>query len=348
METRLSDLYQDYKRRLDVRRVLEAYNAQNVSEVVSADGTTELVHSCLLDRIQPHHAHNDAHPSAWANIEKGLYCCAVYWAGDIFHLIMLLEGKETFDGIVPVISDFLTGATKDEVSFRQEIESFFAQPVYSVDLPSYSERVLDPWRVSHPLMRDIRGVSQETHKLLGIGYDERENRIVFPHFWDSRLVGWQKRVIEERPGEWPGTCPPWPKYKNSSGFPRAETIYAYDLAKDHKAKRVVVVESAMSVARAYSMGITDVIATFGCKATETQIDLLKDFDQVVVWYDDDVAGRMGADKLVSSLYRYTDVLYVDPDEGMDLADYATREEVDSKIEDAAPAALVLGRWDSAN
>jgi hypothetical protein len=345
METRLYELYRDYKRRLDVRQVLDHYGAENVSEVVSADGTTELVHSCLLDRIEPHHANGDAHPSAWVNVEKGLYCCAVYWAGDIFHLIQKLEGKEDLNGVMPVVSNFLTGATKDEVSLREEFEAMFAEPVYSVDLPSYSERVLDPWMVSHPYMYDVRGISMEAHTRLKIGFDEKENRIVFPHFWDGRLVGWQKRSIPAASG-WPGTCPDWPKYRSSSGFPKSETLYGYDEAKRIKSRQVVVVESPMSVAKAISLWIgIPVLATFGAKVSQAQIDLLKDFDYVTVWFDDDPAGHAGERKIVENLYRHTSVGVVAPDPGMDMADYSDGESVCNKLDSEVPAAFWLAERD---
>lgn len=337
------DLYRDYRRRLDVRRVLEHYGAEHVSEMVNKDGTTEIVHSCLLDRIEPHHANGDAHASAWANIEKGLYVCSVYWSGDILRLIQKLEGVEDLDGLTPVIGHFLNGATKDTDSFRQEIEAAFAQQSYSVDIPSYSERVLDPWRVSHPYMREVRGVSHEAQVLLGIGYDASENRIVFPHRWEERLVGWQKRAITASP-DWPGTIPDWPKYRSSSGFPKSETFYAGGLAVG--ADAIVVVESPMSVAKAYSLGYRlPTLATFGAKVSKTQIDLLKDFKCVYVWFDEDPAGHAGERKLVDGLYRHTEVLVIPPDEGRDLGDFDSADEVAEKVESAIPAALWLAARD---
>jgi hypothetical protein len=313
--------------------------------MVNKDGTTEIVHSCLLDRIEPHHANGDAHASAWANIEKGLYVCSVYWSGDILRLIQKLEGVEDLDGITPVIGDFLNGATKDTDSFRQEIEAAFAQQSYSVEIPSYSERVLDPWRVSHPYMREARGVSHEAQERLSIGYDANENRIVFPHFWEGKLVGWQKRAIPASP-DWPGTVPDWPKYRSSSGMPKSETLYGYDEAKRIKSRQVVVVESPMSVAKAVSLWIgIPVLATFGAKVSKTQIDLLKDFDYVTVWFDCDPAGHAGERKLVDGLYRHTNVLVVNPDPDMDMGDYTNGDAVCSKLDSAIPAALWLAERD---
>ncbi len=342
-------VYNDYKRRLNARQLLDHYNAQNVTEVIAADGTTELLHSCLVERCCSHHANGDAHPSASLNVDKKLYCCySGFWAGDVFHLIMMLEGKESFEGVAPVIGDFLTGATRGTAAFSREIEALLAEPVYSLDLPSYSERVLDPWTKCHPYMLDVRGISRKAHKLLKIGYDDKENRIVFPHFWKDRLVGWQKRAIPEAP-DWSGTHPTFPKYRSSSGFPKSETLYGYDDAMELGGfKTVIALESPMSVARACSLGLLKprALATFGAKVSKHQIDLLKSFDRVFVWFDDDVAGHAGERKLVEGLYRHTDVRVVSPDKDQDLGDLQSTDQILEKIEAAKPAALWLDDQDT--
>jgi hypothetical protein len=335
------DWYRNLKGRLNAREVLDYYHAENVSEVASSDGTTELIHSCLLDRVEPHHAHGDAHPSASVNIEKGVYVCYNYWGGSLLHLVAKMEGTD-IGGAMPVLSNMLDGAVKDADTFRDMIALRFSKdPVYDVELPSYSERVLDPWLVCHPYLYDERRISPEAMGTLRLGYDERENRIVFPHFWKGNLVGWQKRAIPAREG-WPGTEPPLPKYRNSTGFPKSETLYGYDLAARVPGP-VTVVESPMSVARALTHRIPGVVATFGAKVTDTQIDLLADFDRVTVWFDADAAGTLGRRKLVEGLYRRTRVMVVEPDEGKDLADYDTADEVVQRIESAEHAVLWRNR-----
>jgi len=331
-----ADLYRSYRRRVDVRQLLEHYGARNCSEQVNRDGTTEIVHSCLLDAVEPHHAHGDEHPSAWVNVEKGLYCCSVYWSGDVLHLILKMEGLSELGQVGPLLGTMMGGARSGQ-ALRAELERLFAAPdVYSVGLPSYSESVLRPWMASHPYMRDVRGVSHETCAELGIGFDPAANRIVFPHRWRGSLVGWQKRAVPPGPG-WPGTDPPWPKYKNSSGFPKSETLYRYDQAAG--LGRVVVVESPMSVAVAHELGIPGVVATFGAKVTRPQIDLLKSWETVVVWFDADPAGESGTVKLVEGLYRHCRVSVVPPEEGRDLGDYRDANRVAAALESAIPAVL---------
>jgi len=344
--TQLGDLYSHYRGKLDVRAVLDHYGAQNVSETIEGDGTTGLVHSCLLDRVEPHHAHGDQHPSAYANVDKGLYICYNYWGGDIFHFIAKMEGDIDFAEIGPKLSDFFVGGTRSSVKFRKELDQLFAEPVYSVNLPSYSEKVLDAWRgdVQHPYWFAQRGISHETIGDLKLGWDRSENRIVFPHFFDGKLVGWQKRVIPAPAPDltwtWPVTTPAWPKYKNSSGFPKSETLYAWN--PEHKV--VTVVESPMSVAKAWSLKLKGVVATFGAKVAKAQINLLRDAETVIVYFDDDAAGVRGCHKIVSALYRHTEVMVVNPDKGKDLGDCQTYDEAIAKISSAVPAALWLANY----
>jgi hypothetical protein len=341
----VSDLYHSVKRRLDVRQVLEHYGAENCTESVSSkDGSTWIVHSCLLDRVEPHHSNGDAHPSAWVNADNGVYCCATYWTGDLFHLIQKLEGVAGFEDIMPTIGKMLSG-TRDYAATIKEIEKLFAKGVYSVDIPTYDERVLKPWLKTHPYMPEVRGVSHETCQLLKIGWDERENRIVFPHYWRGSLVGWQKRAIPPS-NHWPGTQPQYPKYRNSPGFPKSETLYSYD--KNCRERDIMLVESPMSVARANELGFPNVLATFGAKVSKTQMDLLKDFKHVYVWFDADPAGNAGERKIVENLWRHTEVSVVRPDKGMDLGDYTSLAAVEDKLRQAQPSMLWLAEHGESN
>lgn len=335
-------LYKEYKRRLNAREVLAHYGAENCQELVGPDGSTEIVHSCLLDRVEPHHAHGDQNPSASINLDKKVYVCYNYWGGDLFHLIMKMEQKDSLSDILPIVGDFLDGATLTTEDFRDEIEKILAgNKSYEIEIPEYSTRILDSWAYSHPYIR-YRGIDVETSSKLQIGYDESTNRIVFPHFWGGKLVGWQQRSIPPSP-QWPGTEPPNPKYKNSTGFPKSETLYGVKWL--NTSDTVVVVESPMSVARAHSLGMTNVLATFGAKVSQTQIDLLKGFAHVVVWFDADPAGKLAERKVVKGLYEYTNVKVVAAQEGKDLADYGTLEEINGMIDSAVPAVLVVAEWD---
>jgi DNA primase len=349
--------YWVYRDRLDVRQVLEHYGAQNCTERPGDEGSTEILHSCLFDRVEPHHRNGDMHPSASVNVDtKKYFCYAGGWKGDLFHLIMKLEGRESFSDALLATSD-LFAAEDDRETFQASLRKVLdsAREAYSVNLPSYSETILNGfrWPNPHPYLVE-RGITPEAVDLLKLGYDERENRVVFPHVFRGHLVGFQKRVVPPRPGQWPGTVPDYPKYRSSSGFPKAESLYGYDLARTseggssfadfYRQSSVIVVESPMSVAKAYSLGIPGVVATFGAKVTNAQIRLLKDFYQITLWFDDDTAGRAGERQLVQALDTYPGVRVVSPDPGKDLADYDCREDVQKKLDAAVPALFKLAHY----
>lgn len=338
-----SATYESYLRRLDARALLDYYGVRNATEQVNRDGTTEIIHSCLLDRVKPHHSNGDEKPSAACNVDKKTYVCySMGYGCDLFNLAQQLEGNgpANFADTLTAISGCLRGATLEGASFRAELEKTFTPAVLATTLPTYFPSVLDAWRaVDHP-MWSARGISDEAKAQLKLGFDPAPDakdgpdpRLIFPVFWHGDLVGWQKRA----------TLPSQePKYKNSWGFPKSETLYHYDEVSQYP--RVCVVESPMSVAKAVSLGIPNVVGTHGAKVSQDQIDALKSFEMVYLWFDRDSAGIQAERKMAEGLYRHTQVMIVEPDRDRDMGDCGYSE-IEAKIAMAAPAALRLGQSD---
>jgi DNA primase len=333
--------YADYLNRLDARAVLDHYGAENDHDEVTDRGETEVVHSCLLDRVDRHHSNGDRNPSATCNLNRRLYLCFAYWGGDLFHFIMKMEGKNSFEEILPVIGPFLTGAVVPADQFRAEIEAMLASPhAYTAALPSYSERVLSPWAFIHPYLQE-RGIDADTASRLQVGWREDDNRIIIPHFWGGNLVGWQSRAVPDRPGQWPGTVHPKPKYKSTSGFPKSDTFY-YDHSRSFPPDggTVLVVESPFSVIKATALGLdVPVLATFGSKVSDAQTRMLSNFETVILWADPDPAGQMMERTMMRRLHSHPGLQIVAPDPGQDLADYDTLDAITAKLERAEPAML---------
>lgn len=274
------------------------------------------------------------------NLEKKLYVCHAYWGGDLFHLIQKMENKNSFEDIVPFLSGFLEGSQVEPDRFADELEKLLAAPGgYSIELPSYADRVLAPWAVVHPYLHE-RGVDSDTASRLQVGWRENDNRITIPHFWEGKLVGWQARAVPDRPGLWPGTADPMPKYRSTPGFPKSTTLY-YNHSRPfpRPGSTVVVVESPFSVIKAVALGLDiPVLATFGAKVSTLQTTMLADFGEVILWPDPDAAGRVMEQVVVQRL-RHPGLRIVTPDPGKDLADYDSLSKVVQKIDDAEPALL---------
>lgn len=319
----LNDRRAEYLRRIDCEAVVNYYGAQNLSR----DGD-ELQFSCIIDSVEPHHSHGDATPSARLNVEKKVFNCWSYGGGDIFWLILQMEGKQYFHEIAPMLGQFLGDAVVDTKAFIDEIEGFFLKESQA-PLPRYHQRALDGWAYYHPYLA-TRGIDFETAEDLQIGYDERMNRIVIPVYHHGDLVGWQKRSIPA--GDWgPGTAPPAgttfvPKYLNPPGFPKHQVLYNLDLVESRGERTIILVESPFSVIKAEALGIPNVVATFGASPSDDQLRQLRKFDKVHVWYDGDDAGYRGSEKAIDGLLHYTNVLYVPAQGSKDLGDYQSRDE----------------------
>lgn len=336
----LNDKRAEYMRRIDCEAVLEHYGAQNVHR----DGD-EIVHSCIIDTVEPHHTHGDATPSARMNVDKKLYNCWSYGGGDIFWLILQMEGKQHFYEIAPMLSKFLGDAVTDTRSFVEEIEGFFRRED-EPPLPMYHEQALKGWMFYHPYL-ETRGIDFETAQRLSIGYDERMNRIVIPVYQGPTLVGWQKRSIPQS-DEWPATKPPEgqgyvPKYLNPPGFPKHRVLYNLNRVEDRGERTVILVESPFSVIKAEALGVKNVVASFGASPSTEQLKQLRKFDKVYVWYDDDDAGYRGASLAIEGLLHYTNVVLVTPDGNKDLGDYDTQgEALQWASENQTPGAIAAG------
>ena len=330
----------EYLRRIDCEAVLSHYGAQNVHR----DGD-ELVHSCIIDQVEPHHSHGDANPSARLNVEKKVFNCWSYGGGDIFWLIMQMEQKDSFIEIAPMLGQFLGDAVADTASFVEEIEAFFHQES-DPPIPRYHERALSGWQFYHPYL-ETRGIDFETAERLQIGYDERANRIVIPVRHQGEIVGWQKRSVPD--GDWgPGTKPPpgsgyTPKYLNPPSFPKSQVLYNLDRVEERGEREVILVESPFSVIRAEALGITNAVASFGASPSAEQLRQLRKFGKVSVWYDDDDAGYRGASLALEGLFRFTNVMFIPPDGNKDLGDYDTKDEALGWVsEQQIPGAIALG------
>lgn len=335
----------DYLRRIDPERILDHYDARNrIEQRNGHDGTREVVHSCLLDMVEPHHANRDENPSASMNIDKATYACYGYWSGGIFEFVKKMEGKEELHDIVDVLGQFLVdGTVSSRTDFVADLEAIFRardsrQTV--AEITAYAETAIGKWvGVRHPYATEERKITDVAYDALRLGYDPDTRRMVFPHYVDGRLLGWQQRAIPARDGRWPGSTDDQPKYKNNPSFPKSSTLYNCDAVRPG-AGPVVVVESPMSVAYAISVGLEyPVVATFGAMIPTRQIDAIRELGEVILWFDADPAGWKAERRLCEGLHRHQPVKVVVPDHGKDLADYPDLAQIRDKIATAKPAVL---------
>jgi DNA primase len=278
----------------------------------------ELIHSCPLPF--GNHKNGDSNPSASLNRETLLFNCFTCGGGSIIWLVQNCMGV-TRDESLSILKKEITGlklVSQDEFVSKLE-KTFNNDKIKTDEIHYYSENILKRWQGESDYLT-ARGVSIRVQQQMRTGTETgrleiarvsgREemvpvDRVVIPHFIKGRLVGWVARRLHDMDGV--------PKYRNSKGFPRGAWLYNLDDARS--CKEIYVVESPMSVLVLKSRGINNVVATFGAKVDNNQMELLRNFSHVITFMDGDTAGRLATNHLVESLSRYTSVSVIDtPDD----------------------------------
>jgi len=304
---------------------LDAYYV--LTSIIGAQNITptgdELIHSCPLPF--GNHRNGDTNPSASLNSSTLLFNCFTCGGGDVVWLVSnvlgitrseafaMLRGESEGTRLVPV--EEFVNRLKDVFDSKTEVQE---------NIPVYSRSILNRWGgtcdyltnrgVSEAVQSEMytgidRGRVEVAHLPGGIDQNVQVDRVVLPHFMNGELIGWVARKVDDVPGV--------PKYRNSKGFPRGAWLYNLDDAR--KWNHVYVVESPMSVLVLKSRGIYNVVATFGAKVEEKQINLLRQFSRVTVFMDGDEAGRKSTSNLIEALSPFVRVKVVMTPDGEDPA-----------------------------
>lgn len=339
--------YSDFVDRLDIDAVEEALEF----EVLSTDGNGNDVGHCF--DIWGLHSHGDTTGKFAIHREKKVYNCFVCGGGSLLSLVMELKGWDD-DEATEWLYQFSIGDTRTDDEFiSQFLARFRNEAPQKVVLPYFNTHVLSRFNEETDWFSE-RGISDTIVDVYRLGYSSKHVRpipkkdrflgqddyvgpaICIPHFFHDRLVGWQNRWLDDRRPKWVA------KYTNTYDFPREETLFNYDRAKDSFGP-VIVVESAPTSLFLESLGFASV-ATFGANITYTQGKLLRSFQSgLLLAQDNDKAGDTWTKGLHESLDRYLSVKDIDTSElfnkqGADLGDLAqyddAKEIIKCLIDDA--------------
>lgn len=290
----------------------------------------ELIHSCVLPFGL--HKGGDSNPSASFNWRKLTYIChAGCGSGGLLWLIATCRGTTGEDARGWLAKESGIGGVQELDALLAYLDATFErQPYAKHHIPSLDPRVLEPWKVIHPYLTEVRGIPEQNIIDLQVGFGEFEvrgttsQRIVIPHFWQGDLVGWQTRRL---------TSDGTPKYLNTPEFPKDQTLYG----AWHPKQEAVVVESPMSVVSKKHV-VPNMVATFGATVTDRQVQLLASSPSVTLWFDNDDAGWQATHSVAKRLSSYTQVWVVESYWQEDAADL-TDQDVSSLLENAMPYAL---------
>jgi DNA primase len=297
------------------------------------------------------HSNGDANPSFGFHEETMKYNCFVCGGGTVIELVeqMLQVDEDSATRYLMERSNLEpTGAQE----FAEQIESILNPYENATPDPSYPPEALFPFQKTHPYLLE-RGITQEVINDHQIGFDETHYGIVIPHWFMGVLKGWQMRHLVEKDGVY--YCPvescnyknakrvKVSKYKNTSHFPKSNTLYAYDQSMAHCKQEgiawALVVESPMTVLYLKSNGLLNTFGTFG-QFSPAQSQLLWPFERVLYWPDNDSAGVTNTKNAIEYLRRYVNLEIVPfvPGAKSDGADVPP-DELQSYLAEAVPAVL---------
>ena len=132
-------------------------------------------------------------------------------------------------------------------------------------------------------------------------YDRFRNRIMFP-IKDiyGNIIAFSSRINpEENEGA---------KYMNTAdtfAYKKCQNLFGIDIAKNHCAKCMILVEGNMDVISLHQAGFKNVVAPLGTSLTEEQIKLLaKLTKEIILLFDSDIAGQKATEKAINLFKEY--------------------------------------------
>jgi DNA primase len=283
--------YSEFVDLLDV----ESLMADIGFEPLHQDNRGNYVGYCLWPE---HHTNGDTTGKFAIHPDKKVYNCYVCGGGSLLSMMMELNGwdSETAENYLRQFA----GDARNDNEFVEDFLNAFAQDTEKriETMPYFNERVLEKFEPAYEWGESV-GLDPEVIERYCVLYsptavkrspgkgkftdvpDYRGPSIIWSHFWNGRLVGWQNRWLDDDRPEFVK------KWTNTVDFPKESTLYGYQHLGPGK---VHVVESAKSVLKLRQLGF-QATGTFGSNVNDAQLRLLRKFRSgVVLWPDADKAG----------------------------------------------------------
>lgn len=341
-----------------MRKYAEFKDFIDVDAVAAELGIAETEQSSTEDKFTgfcpfpENHSHGDTTGKFAIFKESKVTHCYACGSRSLLALVMELKELDQDDAEAWLRKHALEDARSDPEFVEDFLNAFVPKERRRPSLPEFGPGLLEkrfsPLIDHMPEYLEARGISEEIANRYGLmyspeyrvrGFANGETQehvgpfIIFPHWFRERLVGWQARVVNQNSPCQKPSYPSWiPKYKNTSEFPKDQTLYGLDQAIRQKGP-VLVAESAASVMYAQSLGIP-AVGTFGAEPTKRQIKLLAGFQEVVLAEDNDKAGREFTDTLLTSLDNVLGTIKAPlVAQGSDVGDYHSLEGGDQRLLD---------------
>ncbi len=267
--------------------------------------------------------HDDNHPSLSVSKEKQIYTCFSCGAtGNVFKFIMDFENISFIEALSEVARLGHINIDIGNVTSKKTVKHSSLYDIYNLSLKVYvnnintpkgkeAKKYLNQRGIDEKIIREFQiGLSLDNKTLSKILVDkflEKDilesglirkssyeyldlfyNRIMFPLYdLEGNVVGYSGRIYNTLDDA---------KYintKETSIFKKGELLYNYHKAKNSaRAKnQIIIMEGFMDVIRAYTINITNIVATMGTAVTKSQALIIKKMaKEVILCFDGDEAG----------------------------------------------------------
>jgi DNA primase len=309
--------YSNFADRIDLDEFYVAINFSPTSE----DSKGNDIGSCPLPF--GNHQHGDLSGKFAVHRDKMVYNCWVCGGGSILDLAMHMTGKDDHEATAWLFEFTKAREEKGEEFLARLNKTMRPEDTEKVGESFYNPKVIEKWfEPGHPYFAE-RGIPYEVAHYFKLGFNERHRKyppkrngvpiddpfegpaVIFPHFFNEKLRGWQVRWLTDDRPKW---CK---KYDNNNDFPRIDTVWGWDFARKQN-KPPVVVESVPTAAFIIGLGFPS-LSTFGSNVSEQQVKLLRSFQQgVVLAPDKGSAGENNYWRVAGELQRYVPVKWLDP------------------------------------
>ena len=269
--------------------------------------------------------HDDHSPSMSVSPDLQIYTCFSCGAtGNVFKFIMDYENVSFMEAVRKVADKGGIDVNLSGIKSKKVVNSDLYE-MYDIAKKTYQNNLNSEYGVKAKEYLKDRDISEEIIKEFGIGlslikndvltsifikkeyknadiiksglivqdgrgmHDIYSNRIMFPlDNLEGKTVGFSGRIYDTKDSS---------KYINTKEteiFKKGEILYNYHRAKDacRLSKTVIIMEGFMDVIRAYTIGVTNVVASMGTAITRNHANLLKKLaPNIILLFDGDAAGE---------------------------------------------------------
>lgn len=225
-------------------------------------------------------------PAGEVSKDTGMFWCfSCQESKDLTEVIMQISKRSYFEAMRLIDSKSDKRNLTDQLSSALEKNVTFVQYDLEMIEKLHNDVFKNQKAVEYFKSRGITKDSVDRYKL---GYSTAQDMVTIPvHSPDGICLGFVGRSIEGK------------RFKNSTDLPKSKTLF--NLSRNKRVDKVFVVESSFDAIRLEQVG-AHAVATLGATISKEQRKLLKQyFNQVIALGDNDEAGTIMSNKLLTDL-----------------------------------------------